>query len=205
MNMKHSVNAPVSSGTRSTLRRLVVAAATGAMMLGLSVSTASADGAKKYTLKGGTNIGFSVTGEGQFTIREADGNIAFDSHVGGCKQLKMFDKRQDHTCNPSETKVAGMKADSVAKLVVPKKDLKFPAAGKKQKGKVKGTVHFLGKASEAHVEYTVEGKGNDTYTISNATFTFDYTQHTNEVCFAGACVKKNFEIKVESFDISTKN
>ncbi|RYZ10159.1 MAG: hypothetical protein EOO73_00860 [Myxococcales bacterium] len=205
MNIKHSITAPVSSGTRSTLRRLVVAAATGAMMLGLSVSTASADAVKKYSLKGGTNIGFSINGEGQFTVREADGNIAFDSHVGGCKQLKMFDKRQDHTCNPAETKIAGMKADSVAKLVVSKKDLKYPAAGKKESGKVSGKVHFLGKSSDAKVEYTVEGKGNDTYTISNARFTFDYTKHTNEVCFAGACVKKDFEIKVDSFDISTKH
>ena len=93
MNIKHSVNAPALSGKRSMLRRLVTAATMGALLLG--VASASADGGPKgtYKLTGTATGGIHVNGTGKFTVRDVDGKLVFDSHVGDCSDISMDDKR----------------------------------------------------------------------------------------------------------------
>ena len=208
MNIKHSVNAPVLSGKRSLVRRLVTAATMGALLLG--VASASADGGPKgtYKLAGTATGGIAVNGTGKFTVRDVDGKLVFDSRVGDCTDISMDDKRQAHTCG-KETKISGMQWEagkvSVAKLVIEKSALKFPEAGKSSSGTAPGKVHFLGKESDVSVEYKVTESGGK-YTVNSASFKFDYRKHANEVCLPHTpiCVNPSFMITVTNAEIQAK-
>jgi len=207
MNIKHSVNAPALSGKRSMLRRLVTAATMGALLLGVASASADGGGGKgKFTLLGSATGGIAVKGKGKFKVKDVDGKLVFDASVGNCTDIEMADGRQEHTCGP-KSKINGMKPDSIAKLVIEKSALKFPEAGKSSSGKAPGKVHFLGKSSDVNVEYKVEEKGGK-YKVASASFKFDYTKHTNEVCLgvkpAAVCVKPDFVVSVEDAEIEAK-
>lgn len=203
MNTIHSVNAPALSGKRSMISRFVTLA-TAASVLVLGVASASADpgGHGKYKLVGKATGGISVKGEGKFKVRDKEGKLAFDSQIGGCKDINMADGRQKHTCSEEDSKLKGMTKDAMAKLIVEKKDLKFPKAGETSSGDAKGEVHFLGKKSSVTVHYEVTEKGGK-YKVKSASFEFDYTKHTNEVCLIAVCVQPKFQVTVEDAEIET--
>ncbi|HEX2872154.1 MAG TPA: hypothetical protein VHP33_12875 [Polyangiaceae bacterium] len=204
MNIKHSVNVPALSGKRSMLRRLVTAATMGALMLGVVSASADGGGGRgKFKLEGSASGGIAVKGSGNFKIRDVDGKLIFDSKVGGCTDIVMDDGRQDHTCKIGKTKINGMEADSVAKLVVEKSAIKFPEAGKSSSGSAPGKLHFLKKSSDVTVEYKISESGGK-YKVSEASFKFDYTKHTNEVCLAVVCVKPEFKVTVKDAEIDAK-
>lgn len=204
MNIKHSVNVPALSGKRSMLRRLVTAATMGALMLGVVSASADGGGGKgSYSLEGTATGGIAVKGDGKFKIRDVDGKLVFDSKIGGCADIQMKDKRQKHTCDKDDSKIAGMKPDSIAKLVVEKSAIKFPEAGKSSSGKAPGKVHFLEKSSDVTIEYEISEKGGK-YKVSKASFVWTYTKHTNEVCLAVVCVKPDFKITVTDAEIDAK-
>lgn len=204
MNIKHSVNVPAHSGKHSMLRRLVTAATMGALMLGvLSASADEGGGRGSYTIEGKASGGIAVSGSGKFKIRDVDGKLVFNSKIGSCADITMKDKRQKHTCDKDESKIVGMKPDSVAKLVVEKSAIKFPEPGKTSKGKAAGKVHFLEKSSDVTVDYEIAEKGGK-FKVVNASFVWNYTKHTNEVCLAVVCVKPEFTITVTDAEIDAK-
>lgn len=205
MNIQHSVNAPALSGKRSMLRRLVTAATMGALLLGVASAAAdSGGGGGKFTLAGTATGGIGVKGKGKFKVKDVDGKLIFDASIGNCNDIDMEGGRQKHTCGEG-TVIAGMKADSVAKLVIEKSGVKFPEAGKTSSGKAPGKLHFLGKSSDVTVDYKVaESEGK--YIVKSATFKFEYLKHTNEVCLPKTpiCVKNDFTITVEDATIQAK-
>jgi len=205
MNIKHSVNAPALSGKRSMLRRLVTAATMGALLLGVASASADGGGGKgKFKIAGTATGGIKVNGSGKFTARDVDGKLVFDAHIGDCSDISMDDGRQEHTCGP-KSKISGMTPTAVAKLVIEKSALTFPAAGKTSSGKADGKVHFLGKESAVVVNYKVTESGGK-YTVNAASFTFDYRKHANEVCLPHTpiCVNPTFTITAEDTVIEAK-
>lgn len=217
MNIKHTVNAPAVSGSRSMLRRFVTAATMGALMLG--VASASADkgdegkGTYSVTTIAGVGDGYTgkldVKGDGKFKVEDKGDNLVFISHIGGGKDLNMKDGRQKHTCGDEKgegSKLPGLKGDSKARVVIAKSALTFPEPGKEASGSAPAKVKFLDKESSTTVKYTVKNEGGK-YTIKTATFDFDYTKHMadgKKVCLMLVCVRPTVTITVNNGVVEKK-
>ncbi len=229
MNIKHSVNAPVLTSKRGILRRLLAAAAAGALLCG--VGSASADdrgnggGTFTITTIAGVGEGYTgkldVKGDGKFKVKDAGPNLVFTSHIG-FGELNMKDGRQKHTVG--EDSKLGYKRGARVKLVVDKSKLTFPAPGQEASGTVTGKLVVIAKFKEKDkdgketdkdkdapvgqeetvtVKYTVKEEGGK-YTIKNASFDFDYTKHTldgKKVCLMLVCVKPQVTINAKGADI----
>ncbi len=210
MNIKHTVNAPVVSGSRSLVRRFVTVATMGALMLG--VASASADKGKEgkgsYSVVTIAGVGDSYTGkldvkgDGKFRVEDKGDALVFISHIGGGKDLNMKDGRQKHTCGDEKgegSKIPGLKGDSRARIVIQKSALTFPEAGKEASGSAPAKVKFLDKESNVTVKYTVKEDGGK-YIIKSASFDFDYTKHTadgKKVCLMLVCVRPAVTINIK--------
>ena len=97
-------------------------------------------------------------------------------------------------------------AADVVTLTVDKSKLKFPEAGKEEKGTVTGKLTMLKKTSDVSVTYKVKESGGK-YTIDNASFTFDYTKHIEggeKICLAVVCVKPNMNITISGGTVEVK-
>ena len=211
MNIKHSVNAPVSSGKRSILRRFVTTATMGALLFGVASASADkgAEGKGSYTVTTIAGVGdgytgkLDVKGDGKFRVQDEGGNLVFTSRIGGKGDLNMKDGRQKHTCgdeNGKDSKIPGMTKDSKVKVVIEKSKLTFPEAGKEASGTAPAKVQFLGKESNVTVKYSVKEDGGK-YIIKNASFDFDYTKHAadgKKVCLMLVCVKPMVTINVSN-------
>jgi hypothetical protein len=197
------------------LRRLLAVAATSALLLG--VGSASADGGVgKGAFEINTIAGMgesytgklNVKGDGKFTVKDEGGKLVFtvkvikprEGHEDEDLTIRMKDGRQKHTVG-DDSKL-GLKWDSKITLEVEKGKLTFPEAGKESSGTAPGKLSMLGKTSDVNVKYTVKEAGGK-YTISSASFDFDYTKHTKgneKVCLgigpAKVCVKPQVNISV---------
>jgi len=223
MNIKHSVNAPVLTSKRSTLRRFLAAAATAALLCG--VGSASADdrgnGGGTFTITTIAGMGdnytgkLDVKGDGKFKVRDAGPNLVFTSHIG-FGELNMKDGRQKHTVG--EDSKLGYKRGARVKLVIEKSKLTFPAAGQEASGTATGKLVVIAKVKDkdkdgketdkdatvgqeetVNVKYTVKEEGGK-YTIKSASFDFDYTKHTpdgKKVCLVLVCVKPTVTINAQ--------
>lgn len=195
MNIKHSVIAPVSCARPRLLRRIVAAAAATGLMLGVGSAFADGEGSKgvfhistfagmgeKYTGK------LSVNGDGDFVAKDEGGKIVFLVDVaepkgGKSPAIRMKDGRQDHTVG-NDSKI-GLKWNQKIKLEIDKSGLTFPEAGKEASGSTSGTLTMRNKPQTVKVNYKVKEDGGK-YKILSASFSFDYTKHTDKG--ARACV-----------------
>jgi hypothetical protein len=224
MNIKHSVIAPAHSGKRSMLRRLVAAAATSALMLG--VGSASADGASSkgvFHISTFAGMGESYTGklkvngDGDFVAKDDGSKLTFIVDVTEPKKkdqpapIRMKDGRQDHTVG-SDSKI-GLTWNQQIKLEIDKSGLTFPEPGKEASGNAGGILTMRGKPQKVTVNYKVKEEGGK-YKILSASFTFDYTKHTKDgkrACVGPdalpklqVCVNPTVNISVDPVTIDAK-
>lgn len=210
MNIKHNVNAPAVSGSRSIVRRFVAVATMGALMLGVASASADGGGGKgSFTLTTVAGVGdgytgkLDVKGDGKFTVKDEGDKLVFLSSVAD-GELNMKDGRQKHTVG-DDSKL-GLKKGQKVKLVIEKSKLTFPEAGKEASGSAPGKLHMLGKASDVTVKYTVKEDGGK-YVIKTASFDLDYTKHvadSKKVCLMLVCVRPSVTITVTNGVVEAK-
>jgi hypothetical protein len=95
----------------------------------------------------------------------------------------MKDGRQDHTVG-KDSKI-GLRWNQKITLELDKSALTFPEPGKEASGSANGTLTMRNKPQPVKVNYKVKEEGGK-YRILSASFTFDYTKHTDGN--ARACV-----------------
>ena len=209
MNIKHNVNAPTLSGSRSMLRRFVAVATMGALMLGVASASADGGGKGSFTLTTIAGIGdkytgkLDVKGDGKFSVKDEGDKLVFFSNVAD-GELNMKDGRQKHTVG-DDSKL-GLKKGAKVKLVIEKSKLTFPEAGKEVSGSAPGRLHMLGKESGVTVKYTVKEDGGK-YVIKSASFDIDYTKHVadgKKVCLMLVCVKPAVTISISNGVVEAK-
>jgi len=210
MNIKHHVNAPAVSGSRSMIRRFVAVATMGALMLGVASASADGGGGKgTFTLTTIAGVGdgytgkLDVKGDGKFSVKDEGDKLVFLSNVAD-GELNMKDGRQKHTVG-DDSKL-GLKKGQKVKLVIEKSKLTFPEAGKEASGSAPGKLHMLGKESTVNVKYTVKEDGGK-YIIKTASFDLDYTKHvadSKKVCLMLVCVRPSVTITVTNGVVEAK-
>jgi hypothetical protein len=211
MNIKHSVNAPFHTGSRSFLRRAASVAIMGALMLGVASASADGGGGKgSFVINTIAGVGdgytgkLDVKGDGKFSVKDEGAKLVFVSRVVD-GELNMKDGRQEHTVGP-KSKLGLVKKDHVVTLTIEKSKLTFPEAGKEASGSAPGTLMMLGKEQKVTVKYTVKEEGGK-YVIKNASFDFDYTKHVadgKKVCLMLVCVKPTVNISITNGVVEAK-
>lgn len=234
MNTTHPELTLAPSRKRSMLRRLVAAAATSVLLLG--VGSANADGNHGdhggHGDRGGDRVGrgaFEITtiagigdsytgkldvkGDGKFSVKEEGSKLVFTVHVikpdkDDDLPIRMKDGRQKHTVG--EDSKIGLGWNQKITLEVEKSSLTFPEASKEASGKAPAKLTMMGKTQNVTISYKVKEEGGK-FKILSASFDFDYTQHTKgkeRACvgpkIAQVCVRPTVNISVTRGFIDAK-
>lgn len=149
-----------------------------------------------YEVRGKATGGIPVSGNGKFSVSEGDGKVVFRAPLRkGVLDMGIRDK---HTRKEFE-----LGDRSEAKLVVKRSALQLPKEGAQVSGTVRGTLTFQGVTRPVDVQYAVR-RTKGAYTVSSASFTFDYTKFRpkedgddKEICKAIVCVKPSVTIALD--------